>query len=150
MFPGQRQDPYFAQASALADVENRCSMIIGLVAAILASDATTNHQDAHDHKRHVVFPVFLAGVATAQPDLKIQAIDLIRSMEGTVHPSTSGPAGFGGMATSMGGGIGQNTHRTRQLLVAVCEEQRRVGRMESVEWLDVARERGLTTVNCGL
>ena len=81
-----------------------------------------------------IFPLFLAGVASTQPDAKIQAIDIMKAI--------------------VSGGIGQNTFRTRQLLAAVCEEQRRVvnsgGRMEHVDWLEVARERGLSVVNCGL
>lgn len=86
-------------------------------------------------RRHVGFPLFMAGVATTQPDTKIQAMNLMTAFQRE-------------------GGIGQNTYRTRQLLIAVCEEQRAMvgagGRMEQVDWLALAKERGLSVVNCGL
>lgn len=85
-------------------------------------------------RREVVFPIFMAGVATTNPNAKGKAIELLKGYEGN--------------------GIGQNTSVVRRLLVAVCEEQnRRVAagrRMEEVEWLRVGRERGLSVVNCGL
>ena len=85
-------------------------------------------------RRHIIFPLFMAGFATTRPDVKIQALDLVKSYEGTA--------------------IGQNTYRTRLLLAAVYEEQRRMantgGSMEDVDWLTVAKERSLAVVNCGL
>ena len=81
-----------------------------------------------------MFPLFIAGMASCEQDAKGRAVDLITVFEGK--------------------GIGQNTLRTRQLLVAVCEEQNRIvdlgGRMVDVDWLVVARERGLLVLNCGL
>lgn len=131
MFPGQRLVPVPNQSSVAADTEHRCLSIITLATEIL------NNQHATDPKsrRRTVFPLFMAGYASSSLDAKRQAINLIRALEAS-------------------GGIGQNTYGTRQLLNAVCEEQRHAigeGRgIESVEWLDVARERGLSIVNCGL
>lgn len=126
MFPGQRNIPVANQADIHADTERRCIAILTLASAHLGSDL--------NERRHMVFPLFMAGVATTQPDAKIQTLDIIKAMER--------------------GGIGQNTYRTRQLLATVYEEQRKVysfsGRMEQVDWLVLARDRGLSIVNCGL
>ncbi|KAK3116576.1 hypothetical protein LTR53_002944 [Teratosphaeriaceae sp. CCFEE 6253] len=127
MFPAQRSIPVADQGEVHADTERRCISILTLASSYLDGELMLE-------RRHAVFPVFMAGVSTTQPDAKVQAIDIIKAMER--------------------GAIGQNTYRTRQLLVVVCEEQRRVvsagGRMETVDWLAVARERGLSVVNCGL
>ncbi|KAK4540263.1 hypothetical protein LTR36_009668 [Oleoguttula mirabilis] len=127
MFPGQRLIPTANQADLHADTERRCVAILTLASAYLEAGLM--------ERRHVGFPVFMAGVATKQPDAKIQAMNIMTAFQRE-------------------GGIGQNTYRTRQLLVAVCEEQRVVvsagGRMEQVDWLELAKERGLSIVNCGL
>lgn len=126
MFPNQRRIPTAAQQEVLNDTDRRIRLTLSI--------ASHQVESGHFEKRHTIFPVFMAGFATNSADLKLHAIDLIRAFEGK--------------------GIGQNTYRTRQLLVAVCEEQRRVanagGRMEDVEWKVVAREKGLNVVNCGL
>lgn len=126
MFPGQRLIPIANQSVFAADTAARVSHILTLASSILAKGELD--------RREVVFPVFMAGFATIDPDAKIRAIDLLKSFEG--H------------------GIGQNTSVVRRLLVGVCEEQsRRVEmgrRMEEVEWLRFGRERGLSVVNCGL
>jgi GNAT superfamily N-acetyltransferase len=126
MFLRQRSIPVANQQDLLTDTEQRILSIIAL--------ATAQLQARHFHHRHVIFPLFIAGYATTQPDVKIQALDIIKAFEG--H------------------GIGQNTFTTRKLLSAVYEEQRKVaesgGRMEDVDWIKVARDRSLTVVNCGL
>ncbi|KAK5173413.1 uncharacterized protein LTR77_002094 [Saxophila tyrrhenica] len=126
MFPRQRSLPLSNQHELQTDTETR-------VSSILAS-ATLQLQARQLERRDVIFPLFIAGYATTQPDLKIQALDLMKAFEGQ--------------------GVGQNTFTTRRLLGAVYEEQRRRveggGRMEEVEWMRVARERGLGVVNCGL
>ena len=126
MFVRQRSVPIANHQAILADTERRIMSIIALAAAQLEARQLD--------RRHVVFPLFMAGFATTQPDIKIQALDIIKAYEGT--------------------GIGQNTYTTRRLLTAVYEEQRRVvdagGRLEDVDWLRVARERSLMVVNCGL
>jgi hypothetical protein len=84
--------------------------------------------------RNVVFPIFIAGVATSIESNKSAAIELIGRLEDS--------------------GIGRNTNRTKRLLVAVCEEQRRLvavgGSQEEVDWLEIARANKLDVVNCGL
>ena len=126
MFPGQPLIPTANQAAFLADTGNRVSHILTLTMSIFANGELD--------RREVVFPIFMAGFATNNPNAKAKTIDLLKSYEG--H------------------GIGQNTSVVRRLLVAVCDEQnRRVAagrRMEEVEWLRVGRERGLSVVNCGL
>ena len=126
MFPGQRRIPVANQQDILADTEYRVVSIITLV--------TTQLESGHLDRRYVIFPLFMAGFATTQPDAKIQALDIIKAFEGT--------------------GIGQNTYTTRRLLSALYEAQRRTadagGRLEDVDWLTIARERSLIVVNCGL
>lgn len=127
MFAGQRLIPTANQSDICADTERRCLAILTMAGGYVEAGLM--------ERRHVVFPVFIAGVATTQPDAKIQAMNLMTAFQRE-------------------GGIGQNTYRTRQLLIAVCEEQRAVvgvgGRMEQVDWMALAKERGLHIVNCGL
>ena len=126
MFYRQRSIPIANQQEVFADTESRIVAIIVL--------ATAQLEARQPERRHVIFPLFVAGFATMQPDLKVQALNIIKAYEGQ--------------------GIGQNTYTTRRLLTAVYEEQRGVGeaggRMEDVDWLRVARDRSLTVVNCGL
>lgn len=126
MFSGQRRIPVANQLNIHADTEQRVLSIISV--------ATSQLEQGQLDRRHVVFPLFMAGFATTQPDVKIQALDIMKTYEGS--------------------GIGQNTYRTRQLLAAIYEEQRRRadegGRMEDVDWLTIARERSLTALNYGL
>ena len=126
MFPGQALIPTANQAAFLTDTGTRVSNILTLAMSIFANGELD--------RREVVFPIFMAGVATKNPNAKAKAMDLLKSYDG--H------------------GIGQNTSVVRKLLGAVCEEQRRrvaAGRrMEEVEWLRFGRERGMSVVNCGL
>jgi len=126
MFPGQGLIPIANQAAFAADTGSRVSHILTLTMSIFANGELD--------RREVVFPVFMAGVATNNLNAKAKAIELLKSYEG--H------------------GIGQNTSVVRRLLAAVCDEQnRRVSagrRMEEVDWLRFGRERGLSVVNCGL
>jgi hypothetical protein len=126
MFPGQGLIPSANQAAFAADTGIRVSHILTLTVSIVANGDLD--------RREVVFPVFMAGVATNNPNAKAKAIDLLKTLEG--H------------------GIGQNTSVVRRLLVGVCEEQtRRVSagrRMEEVDWLRFGRDRGMSVVNCGL
>lgn len=126
MFPGQGLIPTANQAAFQTDTGTRVSNILTLAMSIFANGELD--------RREVVFPIFMAGVATNNPNAKAKAMDLLKSYDG--H------------------GIGQNTSVVRKLLGAVCEEQRRrvaAGRrMEEVEWLRFGRERGMSVVNCGL
>lgn len=124
MYPGQSRMPTANQQSILVDTEAR-------VAAIF--EIAVRHAAVPLH-RHAVFPIFMAGMATGSGPNKSFAIDLIARFEDT--------------------GIGKNTARTKQLLVEVVNEQSRVasagGKMEDVDWLHLARVKGLNVVNCGL
>lgn len=125
MFPRQRR--ILANPPDVhTDTERRVLAIIALASESVEAGLL--------ERRHVVFPLFIAGYATLQPDAKVKALDLISAFETT--------------------GIGQNTARTRRLLKLVYEQQRQMydagGRMEDVDWLAVAREKRLTVVNCGL
>ncbi|KAF2206431.1 hypothetical protein CERZMDRAFT_89316 [Cercospora zeae-maydis SCOH1-5] len=126
MFRGQRQVPTATQLDITSDTERR------IVAILALASQQIDHRQVE--RRNTVFAVFIAGVASHLNVSKVRAIEIVREYEGF--------------------GIGQNTTRTRQLLVEVREEQRRVvaagGRIEDVEWLAVARERGLGVANCGL
>nr|POE48409.1 hypothetical protein CFP56_71039 [Quercus suber] len=132
MFPKQRLLPIADERSIIADTERRCAGILTLAAANMLSD-----QERPDYysRRRIVFPIFMAGIATSSPTTKRQALDLLKRLE-------------------RHGAIGQNTCYTRQLLVAVAEAQERAQQqgmaVESVEWLNVAQEKGLNVVNCGL
>lgn len=108
------------------DTERRVLAILAIAAAALETRTLS--------ARHLIFPLFIAGCATLQADAKIKVLDLVSAFEAS--------------------GIGKNTARTRALLKAVYEEQRRVydagGRMADVDWLAVAREKNMNVVNCGL
>ncbi|KAK0258605.1 hypothetical protein LTR35_018152 [Friedmanniomyces endolithicus] len=126
----QRSMDVANQGDVHADTEQRCIGILTLASSYTDAELMMKH-------RHAVFPVLMAGIATTQPDAKIQAMNIVKAMESPAR-----------------GGIRQNTYRTRQLLVAFCEEQRRVvgagGKIEQVDWLALARERDLSVVHCGL
>lgn len=126
MFPSQRTLPSANKSALAADTETRVSHILTLTQSILESGDLA--------RREVVFPCFIAGFATTDPNTKVRFVSLLRAFEGY--------------------GIGQNTSVVRKLLVGVYEEQRRgveSGRgMEGVEWLRWGRERGMSVVNCGL
>jgi len=123
MFPGQ-------QLQNTLDIQNevahRCSTILSLANSVVEAQNFDQH--------HVVFPIFVAGFATPDPDAKVHALKLMRAMEGT--------------------GISRNATRSRELLTAVCEEQRiRVmtgTRPEEVDWIVLAKARGMGVVNFGL
>lgn len=127
LFPGQRLVPVAHSGDVHLDTERRCISILNM--------ARSHLENGEFERRHVIFSLLLAGFATTQPNAKVQAIDMMRAFETT-------------------GGIGRNTARARQLLSAVCDEQQKRidegGRLEQVDWLVLARERGLSVVNCGL
>lgn len=127
MFPHQRALPLAAQTLQQTDSETRVRSILHLAASYLPPSPSVAH-------RHVLFPLFIAGIATSLPDTKVQILNLMKAFEG--------------------GGVGGNEFRTRRLLSAVLEEQRRVvregGRGEEVDWVEVGRGAGLGVVNCGL
>lgn len=108
------------------EVANHCRQILAMAAMVVAEKGTEQH--------HIVFGVFLAGVNCTNDHDKNRAIGLIRAMEGT--------------------GISCNVTKSRELLEAVCAEQReRVqfgGNAAEVDWISFARQRGIRLVNLGL
>nr|POE63455.1 hypothetical protein CFP56_04358 [Quercus suber] len=132
MYPRQRLSPIANQASIAIDTERRCAHILALTATHMLND---QEQPDFFSRRRIVFPIFMAGFATSSPILRGKALDLLRRLEGN-------------------GGIGRNTFHTRKLLVAVAEAQHHASQqgmpVEGVDWLNVAQERGLNVVNCGL
>lgn len=82
----------------------------------------------------IAFGTFLAGVASPEDEWQLEAIDLLGSMQGL--------------------GIGNNAKRAQELLIAVRDEQRDTvlahGHPEDVDWILLARTRGLDLVDFGL
>lgn len=126
MFPGQRRIPESSQYELQLDTEKCILSIMSIARAQLSSGQL--------ERRHIIFPLFMAGFATTQAEVKVEVLNIMKVYEG--H------------------GIGLNTYRTRQLLMAVCDEQMRAtnmgGSMEDVDWLTVAKERNLAVLNCWL
>ncbi|KAI5251418.1 hypothetical protein E4T42_04273 [Aureobasidium subglaciale] len=96
------------------------------------ADAAVTLQN-YDHHQ-LVFPIFVAGFASPDMETKARAIASMRVMEGT--------------------GISRNATRSRELLGMVYDEQReRIlagGRPEEVDWIDMAKAKGMGVVNFGL
>jgi Fungal specific transcription factor domain len=86
------------------------------------------------HLRFIVFPLFMAGIASADGNEKMLVLDLISSLEKE--------------------SIGSNTTATRQALQIIYEQQTErfmhTGQSLDVDWSDVMLEQGLQVVNFGL
>ncbi|KAG9664156.1 hypothetical protein KCU95_g2147, partial [Aureobasidium melanogenum] len=108
------------------EVANHCRHILSMAALAVAEKGTEQH--------NLIFSIFLAGVNSANDHDKNRAIGLIRAMEGT--------------------GISCNVTKSRELLEAVCIEQReRIqfgGNVADIDWVSFAKERGIRLVNMGL
>ncbi|CAD0084070.1 unnamed protein product [Aureobasidium vineae] len=108
------------------EVANHCRHILSMAALVVAERGTEQH--------HIIFSVFLAGVNSANDHDKNRAIGIMRAMEGT--------------------GISCNVTKSRELLEAVCAEQRARadfgGNAAEVDWVSFAKERGFRIVNLGL
>lgn len=109
-----------------AQIESHCRNILVMAQASI----DTPHVDCYT----TVFPIFIAGFATTSPDMKIRAVQLIHILE---RMSAWG-----------------NASRSREVLVAVCEEQSRRASsgvpLPDVDWIALSKERGLELVNFGL
>ncbi|KAK4996284.1 hypothetical protein LTR66_004082 [Elasticomyces elasticus] len=126
IYPHQRL--HLPAASTPTQLQTHTTAILTLAQTLLS----TAHPPPP--RRFLVFPLFLAGIATADPDAKLLAAALIRQLEAS--------------------GIGGNAARTRELLLAVYEAQRRCaergGGGEEVDWMEVARGRGVALVDFGM
>lgn len=122
MYPGQGLD----NPGAKAEIALHCTNILVLANSVVESQLWDHH--------FIINATFIAGVYTSNQNEKVQAINIIRAMEGR--------------------GIAHNAMRCRKLLVIVCEEQQRRimegGREEEVDWIGVSRARGLQMVDFGL
>ena len=122
MYPGQR----LRSVRYRDEDDYHCSFIL-----TTASKAVAN-RDIHNH--HMVTAIFLAGCVTTVPQEKLLATELLQAMEGT--------------------GISRSVSRSLELLRHVQSEQlerQLTGRLaEEVDWIEVARERGIKSINFGL
>lgn len=85
------------------------------------------------HLRYVVFPLFVAGTASADDRRKTQALELISRMEKT--------------------GIGINTVKTRKTLEIVYERQKKCPPTEdfrNIDWNEIMVDKDLQVANFGL
>ncbi|THW32600.1 hypothetical protein D6D22_09533 [Aureobasidium pullulans] len=100
-----------------------CRLVLDKASAIIESEAP--------QPNHVVFPVFLAGVLSSNDHDRNRAIGLIRILESTA--------------------IGDGASRSRQLLEAICAEQRTLvqkgGNAAELDWISYAKARGLIILN---
>jgi len=123
MWPGQRLESGDAPDE---DIGHHASVILQVAESIV-------HAGRFD-LRFVVFPLFMAGVATSSGGQKMMAMELMASMEKE--------------------GVGRNATTTRQVLQLVYERQTQqlmsVGHSLAVDWIDVMIEHGLQVVNFGL
>ncbi|MCJ1401685.1 hypothetical protein MMC11_004902 [Xylographa trunciseda] len=123
MWPTQRTD---TSSGYLEEVSQCASEIIDVV-----SETVRRRQFEHGF---VVFPLFLAGIATSSAPDKMLAHELMRAMEQE--------------------SVGNNKRATRKLLEAVYEAQnaRRmvVGHSLDVDWIQVMTESKLDVINFGL
>ncbi|KIX07082.1 uncharacterized protein Z518_05059 [Rhinocladiella mackenziei CBS 650.93] len=123
MWPGQRLDTSPDYNTEIAVASNQ---IIYMARKALEEDRLDS--------RYLVFPVFIAGFASTDGGQRMQALDLIRSMEMN--------------------SIGRNTTVTRKALAAVYEKQNErfmnTGQSLDVDWMEVMAEREFMVVNFGL
>lgn len=123
MWPTQRMDtgPEFDD-----EIAQCVSEILGVAESIVSAGRL--------ELRFIVFPLFMAGVASSSGADKMQALDLVSSMEKE--------------------GIGSNTTSTRHVLQIVYERQTQrfmnVGHSLDVNWNAIMVEQGMQVVNFGL
>ena len=112
--------------STRLEIEQHCNKLLGLATSIVEDNVVNCHS--------IVFATLLAGSASINSESKRRAIQLVHAMEGR--------------------GISRNATRTRELLIAVCEEQRKCvlagSRQEEVDMIALAKARGLEAVDFGL
>lgn len=122
MYPGQRlYSNHYREEDA-----HHCSFILSMASKAVANRDFGNH--------HMVPAIFIAGFASMSPKDKYMAMELLRAFEGT--------------------GISRSVTRSRELLQYVLREQSKRqeagGHAEEVDWIDVAREKGIKCINFGL
>ncbi|OJD27852.1 hypothetical protein ACJ73_00755 [Blastomyces percursus] len=109
------------------EISQRTTAILHVVSSIV-------HAGRFD-LRFVVFPLFMAGVASSSSSQKMLALDLLSSMEGNES-------------------VGRNVTTTRHVLQIVYQRQTegymRKGHALDVDWVEIMIEQGLQMVNFGL
>ncbi len=123
MWPGQRLESSPDYDTEIAVASNQ---IIHMTRKALAEERS--------YCRYLVFPVFMAGFASTDGHQRMQALDLIRTLEKD--------------------SIGRNTTATRKALAAVYEKQNErfmnTGQSLDVDWMTVMKEQDLMVVNFGI
>ena len=122
MFPGQM----LVDAESIDETAQHCQNVLSLANSISTPVSKSSYW--------MIFALFLAGLATPDPQSKARAIHTIRAFESQ--------------------SIGNHAQQTADLLLALCEEQghraRAGGRPEEVDWLLFTEARGITIVDFGL
>jgi len=123
MWPAQRMD-----TGPESDDE------IALCATTILKTAEDITEAGNLQLRFIVFPLFMAGVASSSGSDKMLALDLMTIMEKE--------------------GVGRNTTTTRHILQIVYERQTQrfmhQGHSLDVDWMDIMVEQGLQVVNFGI
>lgn len=124
MWPGQRLD---ISRDCETEINSASQHILQVSRDIIENDSTSS--------QFLVFPLFMAGLASSISREKILAIDLIRQME-------------------QGCIIGENTKATRKALETIYELQHEQfmhnGHSLDIDWFQVMIDKGRTVVNFGL
>jgi len=124
MWAGQRMD---TSPDHEAEISAASQQILQMSRAIMETDSNSS--------RFLVFPLFMAGYASAVGSEKMLVIDTIQRME-------------------QGCIVGQSTRATRKALEAIYERQNerfmQNGHSLDVDWPQVMAERGVMVVNFGL
>ena len=109
------------------EIEQRASAILNIASEVV----TAGRFDL----RFIVFPIFIAGVASNSPSQKMAALDLLSAIEGSEA-------------------VGRNVTTTRHVLQVVFQRQTDAymtqGHALDVDWIDIMAEQGLQMVNFGL
>ncbi|KLJ07578.1 hypothetical protein EMPG_16936 [Blastomyces silverae] len=124
MWPGQCIETGGGPA---LEISQRTTAILQVVSSIV-------HAGRFD-LRFIVFPLFMAGVASSSSSQKMLALDLLSSIEGNES-------------------VGRNVTTTRHVLQIVYQRQTegymRKGHALDVDWVEIMIEQGLQMVNFGL
>lgn len=108
------------------EIEGHTTVILQIAERIVRADRLD--------MRFIVFPLFMAGIASSSEGQKLMAMKLLSSMEQ--------------------GGIGRNASTIRQLLQIVYDQQTLQSMMTEapfdVNWVELIAEYGLDVLNFGL
>jgi hypothetical protein len=124
MWPSQRIE---TGGGPIAEIERSTSSILQVAEEIVNA--------SRFNLRFIVFPIFMAGIASSSGSQKMLALDLLSSIE--CHE-----------------GVGRNVTTTRHVLQIVYQRQTegfiKQGHSLDVDWVEIMIEQGLQMVNFGL